>query len=304
MTADRVQQYLTSLEVKAVTKNKLRTYLVSFGKWLVERDRIVRSPIERVKPAVAKQEEKEKRHRRALSSKKLRALLSAVERYPIVMGQTAKGGRHRKDGSKAHIGNAVKLSDDTIATLTQQGRERRLVYRTALLTGLRRGELSRLRVRHLKHKRGMFDIPAQLTKNGRPAKLPIVAALVTDLRQWIADTNRKPDDPLFHIPEARNMVRQHKARLKLAGIPYQTDDGFADFHSLRKSINTRLRKKGVLLRLRQRFLRHAAADLATTAYDDERLNELKPVLEILTRLDAYLNTTECRETIPTMEKKV
>jgi integrase len=70
------------------------------------------------------------------------------------------------------------------------------------------------------------------------------------------------------------MVRQHKARLKLAGIPYQTDDGFADFHSLRKSINTRLRKKGVLLRLRQRFLRHAAADLATTAYDDERLNEL------------------------------
>ena len=293
MTTDRVQQYLTGLVgVKAGTKNKIRTYLVSFGKWLVEGDRIVRNPIERVKRAVAKPEEKEKRHRRAMTRKQLRDLLSAAERFPLVSGQTPKGGKPRKDGSKAQFKNPVKLSDETIAKLTQEGRERRLVYRTALLTGLRRGELSRLRVGHFKLKRRIFDIPAQLTKNGRPAKLPLVPALVADLRQWIADTHRKPDDPLFHVPDSRSMARQHEKRLKLADIPYKTEHGFADFHSLRKSINTRLRRKGVSLRLRQRFLRHAAADLATTAYDDERLAELRPVVEILTRLDAYLNNTK------------
>jgi hypothetical protein len=45
----------------------------------------------------------------------------------------------------------------------------------------------------------------------------------------------------------------------------------------------------VSLRLRQRFLRQAAADLATSTYDDERAAELRAVVRVLAKLDAYLN---------------
>ena len=275
-------------KVKATTKNKIRTYLVSFGGWLVDRDRIARNPIEKVKSAVPKPEEKEKRSRRAITCKELRALFATVERYPLSAARTPKGGRPRKDGGKAQPRNPVNLTEATITNLSQQGRERRLVYRTALLTGLRRGELSRLRVRPFQREARGVGSSRPTDQNGRAAKLPLVPTLAADLRRWIADTDRGLSDLMFHVPEARNMVRQHKARLKLAGIPYQTDHGFADFHSLRKSINTYLRRREVSLRLRQRFLRHSAADLATTAYDDERLTELKPVLKLLTRLDTFL----------------
>jgi integrase len=289
MTADRIQQYLSGLTgVKAATKNKLRTYLMSFGRWLTDGDRISRNPVERVKPAVPKLDEAEKRRRRALRVKELSALLSAVDRYPLVSAQRPKGGRPRKDGTKARYRNPVALSDATVSSLLQQGRERRLLYRTALLTGLRRGELARLRVRYFKRKRNLFDVPGQVTKNGRPAQLPIAPALAADLGQWITETGRKADDSLFSVPEARNMVRQHRARLTLAGVTYKTKNGFADFHSLRKTINTFLRRQGMDLRIRQRFLRHAATDLATTAYDDERLRELKPVVNLLTILDERL----------------
>lgn len=288
MTADRIQVYLSSLTVKAATKNKLRTYLMSFAGWLTDRDRMSRNPVEKVKRAAPKPEEGEKRRRRALDVDALCALLAAVERYPLHAALTPKGGRPRKDGAKIRHRNPVALSPETIAHLETQGKGRSLLYRTALLTGLRRGELARLQLRHFRVSDGIFDIPGRLTKNGRAAKLPIVPTLAADLRQWAVTTERGPQSPLFDVPEARNMVRQHKARLKLAGIKYETQHGFADFHSLRKAVNTYLRGEKVELRIRQRFLRHAATDLTTTAYDDERGRDLEPLLKLLVQLDGHL----------------
>lgn len=289
LTAEKVQGYLVNWEVKAATKNRTRSYLYSFYQWLVRRDRVATNIVDRVDTAKPKQGEQEKRRRRAMKLKELRRLISAVNRFPLAAVETNHGGRPRRDGSRTGPVSA-DIQDPTRAALQMKGRERALLYRTAILTGLRRGELSRVKVRHLQVKQKVLDLPGQLTKNARPAVIPLVPSLSRDLKSWIADTCKAPDDPLFEVPEARNMARQHKARVDFAGIPYNTDHGFADFHSLRKTINTQLRIRGVPLRLRQRFLRHAAADLATTSYDDERTTELRPIVELLSKLDAYLTS--------------
>jgi integrase len=75
----------------------------------------------------------------------------------------------------------------------------------------------------------------------------------------------------------------------MAKSPYQTEKGFADWHSLRKTVNTFLRKKQVPLRQRQLFLRHSAADLATSRYDDERIADMKDVVRQLSRLWKFVN---------------
>jgi integrase len=285
LSADRVREYLSGLKVKATTKNKHRTYLFTFCKWLVKRDRLPSNPIDKVD--TARRQAEEKRRRRSLKPKELRSLLSAVSTYPFASRAVNKGGRPRKDGTRPAPAPA-KLSDATRADLALQGRERVLWYRVALLTGLRRGELSRVQIRHVKLKRGVIDLPAALTKNRRRAVIPLPASLTAALRQWVSDTARGPDDTLFAIPDAATMSLMHQRHVAYAGIPYETAAGFADWHGLRKTTNTFLRRKKVALRLRQRFLRHTAADLATGVYDDERVKEMRPVVDLLARLDSYL----------------
>ena len=227
LTADKVQGYLVAWEVKAATKNRTRSYLYSFYKWLVRRDRVATNVVDRVDTAKPKQGEEEKRRRRAMKLKELRRLISAVERYPLCAAETNHGGRPRRDGSRSGPVSA-DIQPITRAELQTKGRERALIYRTAILTGLRRGELSRVKVCHLDHKQRLLDLPGHLTKNGRPAVIPLVASLARDLKSWIADTGRVSDDTLFAVPE-RATWRQHKARLKFAHVQYKTDHGFADF---------------------------------------------------------------------------
>lgn len=300
LTADRVQTYMAGMTAGPATKNKVRTYAYSFGKWLEDNDRIPRNPVANVKTVKAKVTDvKVRRHRRALRPKELRVLLNAVASYPLAHATKPKGGRPRKDGTPArHKDKPASLTPETVRTLTELGRERRLIYRTAILTGLRRGELSRVRVHMLKLNRKVphIDAPGHILKNGRPALIPVPVALATDLRGWIKDAGRTPEDTLFTMPDERSWSRIHERHMRHAGIPYRTPDGHADYHGLRKATNTFLRKRLKVktarenLRLRQRFLRHAAADLATSTYDDEQLREMRPVVASLERLDAYLNS--------------
>jgi hypothetical protein len=93
---------------------------------------------------------------------------------------------------------------------------------------------------------------------------------------------------MITVPCRHNLRRLHLAHLKMAKIPYKTDKGHADWHSLRKTTNTFLRRKMVPLRQRQLFLRHAAADLTTRRYDDERIGDMKDVIKQLNRLWRYV----------------
>ncbi len=294
LTAEKVQNYMAGMTCGPVTKNRVRTYAFSFCRWLEDNDRIPKNPVKKVMTAKAKvTDTKVRRRRRALRPKHLRVLLNAVASYPLSDATKPKGGRPRADGTPARSRKpAASLAPETVRTLTELGRERRLIYRTAILTGLRRGELSRVRVHMLKLNRKVphIDAPGHILKNNRSALIPLTPSLVTELRQWIKDADRTPEDTVFDMPDERSWSRIHERHMRHAGLPYQTENGYADYHSLRKATNTFLRRRGVEKQLRQRFLRHAAADLTTDRYDDERLREMRPVVAQLEKLDAYLNS--------------
>lgn len=157
--------------------------------------------------------------------------------------------RDGRNAKKKPSERPAKLKPETVARLRQRGRERWLMHRLAVLTDLRRGERSRLRVAHLDFDRQPFaqiNFPEHLTKNRKPACILLVPSLAADLRQWIADAGKKLGDLLLAVPSRSNLANLHQAHLALAGIPdADADDRYADFHSLRKSANVVLRKAGI-----------------------------------------------------------
>ncbi len=288
LTPFAVQTYLGGLTCSAATKNKTRSYLYSFCKWLVEQDRLATNPVERVKAAKVKAADAAaRRQRRAYTLAELRALVATAITYPLDVARRPQGGRPRRDGQPVRYKSPTNdLSADAVTGFVILGRERQLVYRAWLATGLRRGELSRVTVGMFDTRRRTISLPGPVTKNGRPVAIRVPARLAADLSDFLTAAGRRPADRLLFVPDARAMSRLHQRMLKHAGVAYRTPAGFADVHALRKTANSHLRRRGVAARLRQRFLRHAAADLMTAVYDDERGHELRPVVKLMGKLDA------------------
>ena len=269
-TAEAVNDYMLAATSKAATRNGERTKLVVFGNWLVRSKRLPANPLDRFTVQPHKPQEGEtKRLRRALPADQLKLLLVAVRDWPL-----------------ARTRNVAKLRPAWRDMLARRGRERHLVYRTALLTGLRRGELSRLRLQHLDLEAGAIRLPENYTKNSKPAVIPVVPSLLAELRAWAKEQRLKPADRLLTVPDHRNLTRLHRKHLQLAGIPYQDDRGrYADFHSLRMSAAVYLRLAGIPAKERQLFLRHAKLSLTTETYDDEGMTEMKRLFGELAKLD-------------------
>jgi len=282
LTPDVVQQYLADLDVGATAKNLHRTYVVSFFNYLVGAGRLPVNPVNKVNVKRAKAKEtEERRERRALRPSEIRRLLAAVREYPVKVASTYTGGR-----SKKRTPRPAKLSPKTVAKLEHRGRERLILYRLALTTGLRRGEMSRARVKHLDlGRRPLIDLPGNLTKNGKRACILLVPLLAEGLRGWIADTGRGPNDRVLYVPARNNLSKIHRAHVALAEIPYQDETGrYCDFHSLRKSANVYLRRSGVPPRERQLFLRHGRLEPTTETYDDDHLTGMASVFRRLAKL--------------------
>jgi integrase len=282
LTPDVVQQYLADLDVGATTKNLHRTYVVSFFNYLVGAGRLPVNPVNKVNVKRAKAKEtEERRERRALRPSEIRLLLAAVKEYPLKAASTNAGGR-----SKKRTPRPAKPSPETVAKLVHRGRERLLLYRLALTTGLRRGEISRVRVKHLDlGRQPLIDLPGNLTKNGKRACILVIPLLAEELRRWIEDTGRGPNDRLLNVPARNNLSKMHRAHVALAGISYQDEKGrYCDFHSLRKSANTYLRRCGIPPKERQLFLRHGRLELTTETYDDDQLTGMASVFRRLAKL--------------------
>ncbi len=92
------------------------------------------------------------RQRRALNEDELVRLLDVARRRPLLDTMTVRRGKHK--------GKVVAvLRDETRQRLELLGRERALIYKTLVLTGLRKGELASLTVAHL----DLDSDPAYLT---------------------------------------------------------------------------------------------------------------------------------------------
>jgi integrase len=274
-----LSRFLKDLGTSPRTRDTYRGAVNTFCNWLASVEgerRLEHNPLR----GVPVQKGKKVRKRRALSPEQLQLVLNAARTRPLEEVMTIRHGP-RKGQLTANVGDKVK---DRMLLL---GRERGLLYKTAILTALRRKELRQLRVRHLHldaQPSPYLDLPGQYTKNGEPAKLLLVPALAMELKEWIADMGKQEDDVVFVVPP--EVVKVYKRDLKAAGIPYKDGEGrVADFHALRKTTNTMLGLAGVRGRVRQLFMRHKNIHLTLETYDDATMYELDTAVKALEKVN-------------------
>ncbi len=255
VAAPELERFLHERREKGLSAKASNHILASckqFTRWAVEQGLQVSDPLATARPVNARVDPR--RRRRALTHEELRSLILAAQSGPEVRGVP--------------------------------GTVRAWTYRLAAETGFRANELQCLRVSdfHLPGPQPSVSLPASATKNRQEARLPLRA-----------DTARELGD-LFRekLPSASALPLPHwfkdkatswlKADLKLAKIPYKTEDGVADFHALRGAFVTGLVRSGANPRLVQTLARHSTAALSIGVYTKLRSDDERRAIESLPSL--------------------
>jgi integrase len=256
----------------ARTRNTYLSSVRAFTRWCLGSGRVEADPLAAVAVARAKKGKGRghhlaasgaaRRRRRALTADEVARLLDAARRRPLLEAATVRTGGRR--------GQAVgTVRPEVRERLERLGRERALMYLVMVYTGLRRGELESLRVRHL-HLDGphpWVELAGELTKNREAAQVPLRADLAGELADWVRATGKGKTDRVFRVPT--ELVKILKRDLALAGIPYRDDQGrTVDVHSLRYTTATLLSRAKVPPRVVQKIMRHSDVKLTMQVYTD------------------------------------
>jgi integrase len=279
--------------MSARSRNAYRNALVAFCNWCVETNRLAVNPFDAVPKANEKADPR--RQRRSMTEPELGKLLAVARERPLLEALTVRRGP-RKGERYADVRPAVR------ARLQLLGRERALIYKTLVLTGLRKGELASLTVAqlHLDEAVPFVALDAADEKNREGNDIPLRDDLAADLRDWLADNlsrlqeearqagepipARLPSDtPLFDVPS--RLVKILDRDLRLAGIPKRDDRGrVLDVHALRHTFGTMLSKGGVAPRTAQAAMRHSDIKLTMNVYTDPALLDVRGALNALPQL--------------------
>jgi len=326
---EALEQWLVGREkagMGARTRNTYRAAAVAFCNWCMETGRLLVNPLARV--AKAAEDTDPRRQRRALTEDELRRLLDVAQRRPLAeygrltvrkpKDQTdGKAKRKRSTWTKLPLSaedldaatdrarQRLAKNPELVAAMESLGWERALIYKTLVLTGLRKGELASLAVGQLvlDADPAFLVLDAADEKNREGNSIPLRADLAADLRQWLADKAkaaqeatagqvlRMPtagltlpaDTPVFHVP--RDLVRILNRDLAAAGIPKRDERGrTVDVHALRHCFGTLLSRAGVAPRTAQAAMRHSSLDLTMNTYTDPKLLDVAGAVESLPSL--------------------
>jgi Phage integrase family len=196
----------------------------------------------------------------------------------------------------------ANLRDKTKANLERLGWESALTYKTLILTGLRKGELTSVTVGqlHLDADLPYMDLDAADEKNRQGSAIMLRGDLADDLRQWLAAElarlqaeargrgepipSRLPMDmPLFNV--SAGLLRILNRDLIAAGISKVDGRGRTlDVHALRTTFGTLLSKGGVAPRTAQAAMRHKSLDMTMQVYTDPKLLDVRGALDSLPML--------------------
>ncbi|MCK4871140.1 MAG: tyrosine-type recombinase/integrase [Phycisphaerales bacterium] len=225
------------------------------SRWLVRDGRAIVDALAHLKgPNVAT----DRRHdRRALTDAEIDALMDAAE-----SGEDWTWRTSRKADAR---------------TLRLTGPARVALYRLALGTGFRVGELRSLTPAsfELDGEPPAVTVEAAYSKRRRRDVQPIRRDLAETMRPWL---NGARDEPVFPMPD--KLAVMMRADLDAAGIPYHDDSGrVADFHSLRHSYITRLIQSGASVKAAQTLARHSTPALTIGRYAHVQLHDLSAALD-------------------------
>jgi integrase len=173
------------------------------------------------------------------------------------------------------------LTDDEQKRLLAAAGEWKPVYLTALLTGLRRNELTELLWGdvHLDAPQPFLTVQAAVSKNRREDTVWLHHDVVEALR-GIRPSSVSAAESVF--PQMPRTYSDHKAILKRAGIAYKDDLGRqADFHALRYTFDTNLACHGVPERVRMALMRHRTLNHTNHTYIDAKLLPTAAAIKML-----------------------
>jgi integrase len=122
-----------------------------------------------------------RRQRRAMNEAELTRLLEVARQRPLIEALTVRKGKRKGE-------RYAKVRPEVRERLELLGRERALIYKTLVLTGLRKNELASLTVGrlHLGEPVPFAALDAADEKNRGGNEIPLRDDLATDLRDWLA----------------------------------------------------------------------------------------------------------------------
>ncbi len=164
--------------------------------------------------------------------------------------------------------------------------ERALVYRFALTTGLRRGELEQLTVADVNAEERVVRVRASVAKSRAEQVVPLPRDVAATWTAWRRE-HRPTDSGGKALPPvpAVDVLRED---LRAAGIEPETAEGKIDFHSLRVTFATSLARAGVPLAVAQRLMRHSTPLLTTKHYTRLEIFDLAAAAEKAAQLSSVL----------------
>jgi len=287
--------------LSAGRRNKYRGTWLSFCNWCASPNvsRLLKNPLLSVPVAV----DDPTRQRRALNGSELQKFLDSARSRPLINAMTIRRG---KDKGKLK----ANLRESTRHRLERLGHERALIYKTYLLTGLRKGELATLEVRQLELSGSTSYLCLHIAdeKNRKGTQIPLRTDLADDIRRWLAEKLKElqanyrdrgeplpvrlPSDTLvFTVPSG--LLRILNRDLAFAGIPKVDERGWTiDVYALRHTFGTHLSIAGVAPRTAQSAMRHSNIDLTMNLYTDPKLLDVHGAVESLPALPLNPTTNE------------
>ncbi len=283
-------------DMSAATRNEYRATWIGFANWCVKNHRLLSNPFVNVPRGNVKADRR--RERRSLTEDELHRLLDVARQRPLLDAMTVRRGKRK--------GQAVaNLRDETRLRLQGVGRERALIYKTLVLTGLRKNELTTLAVGQLDLDMAgpYLSLDSDDEKNRQGNDVALRRDLADDLRQWLADKlqalqdeSRRRGEPIpvrlpadalvFYVPSG--LLRILNRDLKAAGIPKIDERGRSvDVHAMRHTFGTHLGKGGVAPRTAQAAMRHSKIDLTMNVYTDPKLLDIRGALDALPMLPLH-----------------
>jgi len=290
---------------KTTGPRTINTYLSSlkaFVRWCITDGRMATDPLVTLRKVDESGDVR--RARRSLTEDELVKLLEVAERRPLLDSMMIRRGRR--------AGETVgKLKEPTREKLERLGRERRLIYMTLVLTGLRKGELTQLRWTDLdlEANQAWLTVRAAVSKNGKTETLPIRADLSGELKAWQRENGHPAGTGnVFRVP--RGLVRIMDRDLVAAGIARRVRDENGvyridkrddqgrtiDVHALRHTTATFLARSGVAPRTAQSIMRHSDVRLTLGTYTDPRLLDTAKAVDALPKMTPKPDAQRMRAT--------
>jgi len=232
------------------------------------------------------------------------------------------------DEELAHLIQAAEDGDDVLG---MPGPERAMLYRLAVGTGFRAGELRSLTSEsfELEAEPPTVTVEAGYSKHRREDVQPIRRDLADLLRPWFKGKQR--GKPVFKIPsKTAKMMRAdleagrnawledapskkvRKEREKTPFLKYRDAAGrVADFHALRHTYISRLVRSGANIKVAQELARHSTPTLTLGRYAHVQLVDQTQALDALPAIEGTaiargkpLAQLPCEHLVPTSYPQV